>query len=67
VRPAAAVVLVVAVCLGGCGHAQRTLSSTDRQPCERFAARAGSPDSTAYAGVFAECVHNTLHPERGGG
>jgi hypothetical protein len=66
VRPSAAV-LLAALLLAGCGRHERALSAGDRQACERFAARADHPGSPAYESVLAECVHNTLHPERGGG
>jgi hypothetical protein len=67
VRSAVAAVLVAAAVLAGCGRDPPTLTSAERRACERFAARADSPGSATYEGVFAECVHNTLHPARGGG
>jgi hypothetical protein len=67
VRSAAAAVLLAAAVLAGCGRDPPTLTSAERQACERFAARADRPGTTTYEGVFAECVHNTLRPARGGG
>jgi hypothetical protein len=67
VRPAACALLAAALLAGGCGHPERKLTDSERRACAAFAARAGAPESKAYGGVFDECVHNTLHPERGGG
>jgi uncharacterized lipoprotein YajG len=67
VRSSAAVVLVASLLVAGCARGAPTLTSTDRQACQRFAARAADPGSATYDSVFAECVRNTLHPQRGGG
>jgi hypothetical protein len=67
VRSSAAVVVVVAAFLAGCAREERTLTSADRKACEQLAHRAESGGFAPYDRAFAECVHNTLHPERGGG
>jgi hypothetical protein len=66
-RPTVVALLVTAACVAGCARDRPGLTEADRQACERFAARADKPGSKAYEAVVAECVHNILHPERGGG
>jgi hypothetical protein len=61
-RGAALLATGLALLAAGCGR-DLAVSATDRQACERFAARSGPPGTTAYE----DCVRNTLHPERGGG
>jgi hypothetical protein len=67
VRSSAAVVLVVAAFLAGCGRAERMLTVDDRKACDRVARRADSQGTASYNRAFATCVYTTLHPERGGG
>ena len=66
-RPVAAALLVIAACVAGCARDRPGISKADRQACERFAARADKPGTQDYEAIVAECVHNVLHPERGGG
>jgi hypothetical protein len=66
-RSSAAVVLVAAACVAGCGRAERMLTVSERKECERVAQRADSTGIASYGRAFAACKQNTLHPERGGG
>jgi hypothetical protein len=66
-RPAASALLLAAALATGCARDEPTLSESDRQACETFAAHAASPGSDGYTRAFDLCVHNALHPERGGG
>jgi hypothetical protein len=67
VRSSAAVVLVVAAFLAGCAREAPKLTSGDRKACERFAQRAKHQGTVPYDRAFTQCVHDILHPQRGGG
>ena len=60
-------VMVVAACLAGCAREAPTLTGGDRKACERFAQRAKHQGTVPYDRAFKQCVHDLLHPQRGGG